>query len=49
MGPWAVFHKDCNRFNVYFVIQLQNLTVIVSAVIDYKNPLHKTPCNQSQL
>ena len=30
---WAVFHKDCNRFNVYFLFQLQNLIEIVSAVI----------------
>ena len=29
----AVFHKDCNRFNVYFLFQFQNLTEIISAVI----------------
>ena len=38
---WAVFHKDCNCFNVYFLFQLQNLTEIISAVIDFKIPLHK--------
>ena len=30
---WAVFHKDCNHFNVYFLFQFQNLTEIISAVI----------------
>ena len=38
---WAVFHKGCNCFNADFLFQLQNLTVIISAVIDFKIPLHK--------